>query len=254
MKAGAVLRTFSHERPELTLQELKAATGLPLTTCQRIVANLVAEHLLDRVGDRYCVGYGIIELAAVASHGRPLARILQPIVRELRDRTQETACVFVPEGTMRVCIAVAPAANAVRVEAYVGRTAPLHLGATGKVLLAYDDDRLGLLLDRELERLTEHTMASHEALVAETRRIRRKGFAISSQESRVGLSGIAAPVFDANGSVVAAIALSLPTQRSSKQQLSRWAPIVIEMGQQASARLGHRPITDGGSGVAPSTR
>jgi IclR family transcriptional regulator, acetate operon repressor len=243
-KAIAILRAFSHEQPELSLQDLRNMTGLPMTTCQRIVTNLVAERVLERSGDRYSIGRSILEWAAIAKQGTPLNRLLSGILYDLRDATQETACAFTPQGRFRVCIAVVPTTLPVRPQTYVGQAVPLHIGAAGKVLLAFDDDLLHAAQRDELERLTDKTIIDHHQLELEVTRIRKSGYSISSEEGTSGLAGVSAPIFEADGAVVASLALSVPVQRGGRQRLRSLVPVVIEAAKTASDRLGYHAADD----------
>lgn len=238
-KTVALLRAFSHEQPELSLPELRGLTGLPTTTCQRIVANLVAEQVLERSGDRLRIGRSVLEWAAVAKQGTPLHRTLRGILHDLRDETGETACAFTPEGRFRVCIEVVPTMLPVRPQTYVGQTVPLNIGAAGKVLLAFDDELLAATQHEELEKVTEKSITDHDQLDIEVKKIRKAGYSISSEEGRSGLAGVAVPVFEADGAVVASIALSVPLQRGSRQRLRSLVPFVAAAGKRASDRLGY---------------
>jgi len=238
-KAVAILRAFSHEQPVLTLQDLRAMTGLPMTTCQRLVTNLVAERVLERRGDSYSIGRSVLEWAAIAKQARPLNQLLSGILNDLRNDTEETACAFTPQGRFRICVEVIPTMLPVRPQTYVGQAVPLHIGAAGKVMLAFNEDLLRAAQREELEQVTEKTITDHGQLELEMKRIRKSGWSISQEEGTSGLAGVAAPVFDADGAVVASIALSVPTQRAGRQRLRALVPVVVEAASRASDMLGY---------------
>jgi len=243
-KAIAILRAFSYEQPVLTLQDLRAMTGLPMTTCQRIVSNLVAERVLERSGDSYSIGRSVLEWAAIAKQARPLGQLLSGILNDLRDATEETACAFTLQGRFRICVEVIPTRLPVRPQTYVGQAVPLHIGAAGKVMLAFNDDVMRAAQREDLEQVTDKTITDHIQLELEMKRIRKSGYSISSEEGTTGLAGVAAPIFEADGSVVASIALSVPVQRAGRQRLRALAPVVMEAAKLASDRLGYRPQGD----------
>jgi DNA-binding IclR family transcriptional regulator len=243
-KAVAILRAFTPERPILTLQDLRAITDLPMTTCQRIVTNLAAERVLDRNGDTYSIGRAVLEWAEIGKLARPLNQLLGGIMRDLRDSTEETACAFTPQGRFRVCIEVIPTRLPVRPQTYVGQAVPLHIGAAGKVMLAFDDDLLRTATREDLEQVTDHTITDHDQLELEMKRIRKCGYSISSEEGTTGLAGVAAPIFGADGRLVASVALSVPLQRAGRQRLRALAPVVVKTAKLASGQLGYRPDAD----------
>jgi DNA-binding IclR family transcriptional regulator len=81
--------------------------------------------------------------------------------------------------------------------------------ANGKVLLAF----AALPAPARLERYTEHTITTQDALAAELARIRRDGFATAVAELEDGLVAVAAPVFGPGGGCVAAVSISGPAYR-----------------------------------------
>src|SRR3954451_10161789 len=97
-KITQILRSFSVDQPELTLQQIIRTTGLPASTCQRLVRNLVVEGFLDREDDHYRIGLDFVQWAAPGTFGLDLVRLTRPALQALRDRTGETACLYVPPG------------------------------------------------------------------------------------------------------------------------------------------------------------
>src|SRR5262245_15669584 len=71
-KLKQILESFTIEQPELTLQQITKLTGLPPSTCQRLVQNLVREGFLDRDEDRYRIGLGLVRVAAPGTFGLDL--------------------------------------------------------------------------------------------------------------------------------------------------------------------------------------
>lgn len=238
-KAITILRAFTHEEAVLTLPDLRAKTGLPMTTCQRIVSNLVAERVLERTGDTYRIGRSVLEWAAIARQARPLNQMLYGILHDLRDATEETACGFTLEGRLRVCVDVISTKLPVRPQTYVGQAVPLHIGAAGKVILAYHDDLLRAAEHDDLERFTDNTITDPRVLDLELKRVRSRGWSISAEEVTSGLAGVAAPVFDADRRVVASVGLSIPLQRAGRQRLRALVPFVVEAAARVSDRLGY---------------
>ncbi|MGP4015929.1 IclR family transcriptional regulator [Saccharopolyspora sp. 5N708] len=239
-KIREVLAAFSTERPELSLPEIRRATGFPPSTCQRIVANLVAEGFLDRTGDRYRIGLSLAYWAAPASTGLDVVQQLAPIVRELRDETGETSCIYRREGNLRVCVAMAETHHAVRREMHVGKLMPLHAGSASRVLLAWDDEAAEVVLESELARYTDFTITDAELLRIALAQTRKQGFAITSEERDAGAASVSAPVFDAQGHLVAAIGISGPTNRLTPQRCHDWTPRVQTAAREASRQLGGR--------------
>jgi DNA-binding IclR family transcriptional regulator len=239
-KIREVLEAFTVDRPELTLPEIRRATGLPASTCQRIVANLVAEGFLDRLADKYRIGLSLAFWAAPSSTGLDLVHLLMPIVRELRDETGETACLFRREGGFRVCVAMAETHHAVRREMHVGKIMPLHAGSASRVLLAWDAEAAAAVLGGPLTRFTDFTVTDAELLRIALQQTRAQGFASTAEERDAGAASVSAPVFDAQAKLITAIGIAGPTQRLTPQRCHDWTPAVLDAARRATRMLGGR--------------
>ncbi|MBN9793531.1 MULTISPECIES: IclR family transcriptional regulator [unclassified Pseudonocardia] len=240
-KITDILDAFTLQRPVLGLGEIQQATGIPTSTVQRLVSNMVAEGLLDRVGDRVRIGIRMAYWAGAAARGVDLLELAGPLLRELRDTTGETASLFRAEGRHRVCVAVAETRHALRREMHVGRIVPLHTGSAGRVLLAWAPERAEHVLSGPLEPLTDRTVTSPERLrelVADTR---RDGFAITVAERDDGGSGLSVPVFDHAGEVTAALTVSGPTIRFGRSECEKCVDLLVGAAERLTRTLGGRP-------------
>jgi DNA-binding IclR family transcriptional regulator len=120
---------------------------------------------------------------------------------------------------------------------------PAHATATGKILLAALDPaevsrRLG---GRPLERVTERTIKSRPALLAELAQVRQQGFALDDEECSLGMRCVGAPIQDDRGNVVAALSVVAPCHRLPPAAISVTVPRVREAAREISSRLGYTP-------------
>ncbi|HEY3470658.1 MAG TPA: IclR family transcriptional regulator [Amycolatopsis sp.] len=240
-KFKQILESFTIDNPELTLQQITRSTGLPASTCQRLVHNLVREGFLDRYDDTYRVGLGLVRWAAPGTFGLDLVRLTRPVLHQLRDETGETACLYVRDGAYRTVISLAESRHPVVRLFVVGMVMPLHAGSAGKVFLAWDKLAVKDAIGHGLARFTPRTVVDIELLSEQLRQIREAGYASSFEERDLGAASLSAPVFGLNGEVSAAIGIGAPTQRMTPADVPRLAPIVVEAGRRASERLGYRP-------------
>lgn len=244
-KITQILRVFSINEPELTVAEITRRTGLPASTCQRLVRNLVLEGFLDRDGDHYRIGLDFVQWAAPGTYGLDLVALTRPSVVRLRDQTGETACLYVRHGPVRTVVSLAESRHPIIRLFAVGMVMPLHAGSAGKVLLAWDATARQDAVGHGLARFTEHTVVDVDRLTDQLAVIRQDGYAASFEERDVGAASVSAPVFDRNGDVVAALGIGAPTQRVAPGDVPRLVPLVTEAARDASHRLGLR------SGVRP---
>lgn len=239
-KIKQILASFTIERPELTLQQIIRATGLPSSTCQRLVQNLVRAGFLDRDEDSYRIGLGFVRLAAPGTFGLDLVRLTRPALQSLRDRTGETACLYVRDGAYRTVVALAESRHPVVRLFVIGMVMPLHAGSAGKVFLAFDPTARKDAVAHGLSRYTPRTVIDIDLLTEQLEQVRTDGYAASFEERDLGAASISAPVFGLTGEIVAAIGIGAPTQRLTPADVPELAPIVTEAAARASDRLGYR--------------
>ncbi|MDV3126745.1 IclR family transcriptional regulator [Mycobacterium sp. 21AC1] len=240
-KITEILDAFTLAQPALTLGEIQQATGLPTSTVQRLVSNMVAHGMLDRVGDQIRVGIRMSYWAATARKDVDVLAVVNPVLKEVRDKTGETACFFTVEQNFRVCVAVAETHHALRRNMYVGKVIPLHVGSASRVLLAWNPDLAEQVLSAPLEPLTEGTVTSAEELAGLVARTRSDGYAITTGEREDSASGLSAPVFDSAGDILGALTLSGPTVRMPRQQCEAWVDLVVGYAEQITRTLGGGP-------------
>jgi DNA-binding IclR family transcriptional regulator len=239
-KISAILDSFTLTRPALSLGEIREATGMPTSTVQRLVTNLVAQGFLDREGDAFRIGMKLAYWAAPATRGVAMLDLFTPLLRELRELTGETVCFFQAEQGHRVCVALAETRHALRREMHVGAILPLHAGSAGQVLLAWAPELLRKTLESPLEPLTEYTIIRSEDLELAVRRTRRDGFSITTGQRDDGASGLSAPVFDSGGGWVGALPISGPTLRMPRSVCEGWVEDLLATAERMTRLIGGR--------------
>lgn len=217
-----VLELLAGESGGMTVTQVSKAVQMPLSSTHNLLQRLVASHAAVVTEDlRYSIGgravrYGIRIMEALQVRG-VARRHLQDLARSLGED------VYLAERfgnrvtyTDRV---VGP--RPMTLDIRLGQRLYLHATSVGKLFAALDPGLGADALAGPLPRLTPATLVEPGALEAEFARIREQGYAISDQESYVGIVGIAVPVRDAAHRVVAAIHLSaLEAHRSPDQQLA----------------------------------
>ena len=245
-KIKQVLECFTIENPELSLQQITKATGLPPSTCQRLVHNLVREGFLDRDDDRFRIGLGLVRWAAPGSFGLDLVQLTRPILRDLRDETGETACLYVRDGGFRTVVALAETRHVVMRLFMVGMVMVLHAGSAGKVFMAYDPAARRAAVSQGLTRLTPRTTVDIDLLDKQLEEVRELGYAASFEERDSGAASISAPVFGLSGELIAVLGIGAPTQRLGPTDVGRLVPAVQAAAERASRQLGFRPALQDG--------
>lgn len=239
-KITEILDAFSFDKPTMTLGDIQQVTGIPTSTVQRLVTNLVSQGFLDRNGDGIRIGVRMAYWAATATKDLDVLSIVNPVLKEVRDLTTETTCFFRPEQQYRVCVAIAETRHALRRDMYVGKVIPLNVGSASRVLLAYDSELAERILAGTLESMTSDSITEADDLRAALVQTRSDGYAITTGERESGASGISAPVFDSAADVIGAITISGPTVRMPESRCEEWVELLVSHAEQITRTLGGR--------------
>ena len=239
-RAATLLSEVVHASDPVTFTELTARTGLAKSTTSRLLLALERNHLVRRDDHgRFLPGEMFVSFAWRDGGGSSLVAVAQPFLDRLGKATGETINLgVVTSGHTVDQIAQVDCAYLIGGTNWVGRPVPLHASGLGKVLLAYGAAKLP---PGELERCTEKTITSEAALRAELAVVRSRGYAVTDEELEAGLIAFAAPVFRYDGTVVAAMSVSAPTSRMTRDVAANAARRCADEAAGLSAALGHRP-------------
>lgn len=238
-KVRSILDAFSQRAPELTMAELVARTGLPTSTCIRLVRNLEYDGLLEGSGNRYRIGLAIVRWASLALAGRSLVGLATSTIEWLRDETGESAQLCVREQKLGVVVAVANSHHSVVRQLRVGEVHYLHAGSVGKTFLAFDPAALELIRGGKLEAFTPRTVTNRAALTRELEEIRQRGYAVSIEERNSGAAGVTAPIFDDTGSQAGSVGVTGPINRMTPEGIEKHIRAVLEASKRITQQLGH---------------
>jgi DNA-binding IclR family transcriptional regulator len=239
--ACRVLKALASEPGGLLLSELVERLKLPHTSALRIVATLCDAGFLQRSGNRYELGTGLIPLGQQALARLDIRAVARPVLKHLSAQTGETAHLAILSGNHSLLVEVCQSPSPIRVGAPEGTLARLHCSATGKVLLAgQPDDRLELMLGtKPLPAQTRKTLTTLPQLRTELTRVRKQGYALDEEEFFEGIRCLAAPVRNAAGDVVAAIGITGATTRFTAARISAVARQIIRAADSVSRSFGY---------------
>ncbi|MGW1677327.1 IclR family transcriptional regulator domain-containing protein [Saccharopolyspora sp. NPDC002376] len=219
----SVLRAFSPDRSELTLTEVAQASGLDRAGARRILLTLVDLGYVRHDERHFALTSQVLEFGYAYLSSRSLPQIAEPHLRRLTRELREMTALAVLEGDEICYVAQVPSPKLLAVTIPVGTRFPAHATSMGKALLAgMPPEHLEVRLrSMDLAQVTPHTTTTREHLLAELAKIRKQGFVISDNELEEGLRGVAAPVRDADGKVIAAVNVSLHAHSSTEESVRR---------------------------------
>ena len=216
----SVLSALGGSTPDgASLSALAQATGLPRATARRALLTLVQLGYAAGEDHRFRALPRVLELGYARLSELSLGEIAQPHLAGLVRQVRDSASVAVLDGADIRYIARVAANRIMSVDITVGTRFPAYATSMGRVLLAglSPAERAGYLDRVELKPLTARTVASAAELAAVLDRTARAGFALVDQELEDGLRSIAVPVRGRDGSVIAAVNVSLHAARTSAQ-------------------------------------
>lgn len=203
-KAAIVLGAL--ESGPATLAQLVAATHLARPTAHRLAVALEHHRFVARdLQGRFVLGPRLAELASAAGEDRLLAAA-GPVLAALRDHTAESAQLFRRQGDHRICVAAAERPVGLRDSIPVGAQLSMQAGSAAQILLAWEEpDRLHRGL---------HGAAFTATILSG---VRRRGWSQSIAEREPGVASVSAPVRGPSGRIVAAVSISGPVERMTRQ-------------------------------------
>jgi IclR family transcriptional regulator, acetate operon repressor len=251
-RAAQLLVRVVHCPEPVTFTELTAASGLAKSTTSRLLMALERNGLVQRdTRGRFRPGEVFVSYAWRGGAEAGLITVAQPFLDRLGDATGETINLGVASRGMVEQIAQVDSTYLIGGTNWVGLSVPLHCAALGKVLLAYG---AAPLPPGRLVRRTARTITSRDALQADLAEVRRRGYAVTSEELEPGLAAVAAPVYRAGGSpsrdgtpgslpgdgtVVAAMSVSGPATRLTAKRIPAIAAQCVAEANALSAVLGY---------------
>ncbi len=239
-RAVALLKAFDDDHPAWSLSELAREMGLNKTTAYRLLSALEREGLLGRAPDeRYVLGPEIVVLGGRALRANNLRAVARPELERLAEETRETASLEILSGHEMLVIDEIVGGHLMSGVPDLGSRWPLHASSTGLVVLAFRPDT-DELLPRILTPVTPATLTGRVPLRAELACIRARGYSIADETLEHGLIALAAPIYDHDGRVVAALSVAGPKLRLTAECVPTIGDGVRAAAEQVSARLGYR--------------
>ncbi|MEM5404050.1 IclR family transcriptional regulator domain-containing protein [Paraburkholderia unamae] len=231
-KGFAILEAFDSEHARMTPTQAAERTGLSRTAARRYLLTLESLGYVYTDGRLYGLTPRVLRVGWSYFDSARLPRTVQPYLQQLSATLNESAYVSVLDGWDLVVIARNGVSRVMTTGFVLGARVPAPLISPGVVLLAHvaDQDAVSAWLDAvELSPFTPHTITSGARLREKIGRARVDGYALIEQQLQVGVRGIAVPLRNRNGEVVAALSTNMPMgDESPEAALQRVLPHLQE--------------------------
>jgi IclR family pca regulon transcriptional regulator len=233
-KGFRVMEVFQPQQPELTISEIAEKADLDVGTTFRLVKTLVMLGYLRQVPEtkRYCLDWKVLDLGFNAIGRMDLHAVARPILRSLVGRINEAASLAVLDGAEVVYVErVQFGLGRLGITQRIGARVPAYCTAVGHAILAHYpvEERLRILKLRERVKLTPNTPVSIADIEARLKQVRKLGYALSDQDTVLGVRVVAAPVLDPDGHPWGAVSAAAPSFVGSLDQfITHSSGIVME--------------------------
>ncbi len=236
MRAVAVLDALA-DGGELGTTDLARRTGISASTVSRQLGTLARLGLVEHVpsSGRYRLGVRVLRLANAVLGRLNLRDVARPHLEALVREVGEAGTLSIPGDGDAITVDFVPSDRYLQGVTRLGRPSIGHASSAGKVMLAFGN----VPLPRgRLASYAPRTITDPAALGEEIERVRRQGWADAVEEREVGLSAIAAPVWDATRELAAIVALQGPTSRFDEAAMHAALPLLLDCTRRISVALG----------------
>ena len=252
-----ILEAFTGFRPEWSTTDLARSLELPIPTVHRLLAVLARLGYVSRDEQtrKFRLGGAALQLGEQARAVTDLRAVAVMPLRRLSQETGETALLTAvsPDRDCSVCLERVETSQPLRLSVQPGRQLPLHAGSSEKALLAFMPAKeVERLLAGPLEQLCTATITDAPSLRRDLEAIRERGWAISHEETNIGVWGVAVPVISEDD-VVCAVGIAGPSTRLSDEVIRRDLPVVQRAALAIARALGLAvpPVTLPSGSVRP---
>ena len=244
-RALEVLAAVCEADGGIALRDLSEQLGLHKSTVYRLLQTLSTHRFVvqDPVTKQYRAGLRLFELANLVIAKIEVRTQALPELKALSQQTNETVHLAVLDEGDVVYIDKQETQRTIRMYSAIGKRAPVHCTALGKVLLAYlpEAEIERIAREKGLKPFTERTITSLQELKRHLAMVREKGYAIDDMEHEPDIRCAACPIRDHTGKVIAAVSLTVPAMRASREQLEAMAPLVKQTADRISRKMGYVP-------------
>ena len=246
LKTFDVLDVFGREWRALSVTELSRETGQPKSSLHRVLSTLVQAGVLEQNEQGlYHLTLKLWRIGALALTEIDALQVARPHLEALSKVADETVHLAVLErddGVVYLSKVESP--RSIRVQTQVGRVSPSWCTATGRAILAFDETARRHMLAAPRQKFTPTTVSDADLLREILDQVARNGYAVTKGENHPEMGGIAAPIRDHSGTVIASCGVAIPAFRMDEALIERCTDFVLKVSGDISEDLGHLPKSE----------
>ncbi|UOQ95125.1 IclR family transcriptional regulator [Halobacillus shinanisalinarum] len=233
LRAIKIINYLNEKSEPQGIKQISENLNISSTITHRLLTTLKMEGLVfqDTNSKKYSLGTVFIDYANKIITDLPILSFIDPYLKKLRDITQETVGFYMLTGMVRMCVAEHVSKQEISRKAGVGNRIPLHLGSSGRVILAF--------LNKDLQTQILNFLPEEERKIITPKLdvIEKSRYSINEEELTQNVAALSAPVFGAKGKVIGSISISGPLFRWNKNTMEQHIPVLLETADSISKSL-----------------
>ncbi|WP_313885432.1 IclR family transcriptional regulator [Desulfallas sp. Bu1-1] len=241
-RALTILEALGDSGGSMSINEISEQVGLHKSTVHRLLATLGTRGYVQQEPHtmRYKLGIKVLELSNQMLSGIDVWKEAVPYMRRLANTTGEAIHLAIINDYEVVYIEKVEGTSSIPMYSQIGKRAPAHCTAVGKVLLSSlaNDEVRFIISKKGLAAKTERTIVDVNQFLKHLEEVRKCGFAIDDEEHEIGIRCVAAPIRDYRGQVIAALSITGSVNRLTRERISEMVNQVKETARSISRRLG----------------
>jgi IclR family KDG regulon transcriptional repressor len=243
-KALTILNLFTVKKQEWGVTEIARELDMQKSTVYRLLTTMQEFGFVRKSEDgvSYRLGLTLFELGSVVSNSFDIRDIAVAYMHKLSEQCGESVHLGIFSDNEVMSIEGVESQSPLKSTIIVGKRAPLYCTSIGKALLAFlpEGERDKIVGNIRFEKYTGQTIVDSKALGEELELTRRRGYAIDNEEHDLGITCVAAPIFDSRGTIAASLSISGPSVRLTPEQLPKYIELVLATVNDISKDLGYR--------------
>lgn len=241
--AGRILNLFTIERDEWRLSEISNKLDLDISHVKRLLNTLVQENLLKKKEKKYSLGLSVLNFSGIVNSHLKIHLEARPILQPIVEQLGIAIHMGILEGTGVVYLDKIETSHPIKMESQIGKSHPVYCTGCGKIMLSYQsEDRLEEILQKVEQqgmiKFASNTVTDIEELRRHLTEIRKTGYAVTSNELQEEIASIAAPIYNYNGEVIAAISITGSSKKLCSDQLEIYISTIVKAAENISKKIG----------------
>lgn len=240
----SILEALAQSPKGIGLTELANKVNLAKSSAHRLLATLINKGYVvqNRETDEYLLGLKIIELSSALLENLDIRTVAKKTLEELCSQTNEVVHLCIHENGEVVYIDKFESDQTIRMHSRIGKRTMMHSTGVGKVLLSgmTADEVRSIIKEKGMVAFTPNTITQENVLFDCLEKINKEGYTIDEIENEEGIRCIAAPIYDYSGKIIAAISISGPENRVTKERIqSELIDLILQTADVVSKKMGY---------------